>query len=328
MIVSTLNTIISVVMSVVCLVTFPLNLWKKADYTPVDPDNAKLVFATMSDIHLDGTKLRNMIFQLGLKDLEKSAYRPDALLLMGDNTDHGYPEQYEDLSDALSKYDVADRLHLMLGNHDTWTEDRGATLAQKYYKDYYKKITGCTVDEVYSSMEINGYHFITLGSEMNMTPAYISPEQLSWLESEMYKASLDKKPIFVLCHWPINQTHGLPDTFQDHLEDPMSGGLGEQSDLVDEILQKYDNVFYISGHAHNGFTNEQTSKTYGYSSVEKHGNITCVNCPSYQFFSTSKGVLINGTGYVFEVYDSEVIIRARSYIGGFWLNNYEYDIEL
>lgn len=327
MIASILNAIISIVMSVVCAFASPLNLWTKADLTPVDPGNVRVTFATMSDVHLDDTYLRKTILELGLKDFESSDYKPDALILMGDNTDHGFLEQYEYLADIFSKYDPAGRIHMMLGNHDTWTEDRGTILAHRYYKQYYKQITGYEVDEVYSSMVINGYHFITLSSEENMTPAYISQKQLDWLESELTTASRDGKPIFVLCHWPINQTHGLPDTFQDHIEDPKSGGLGEQSEQVDAILQKYDNVFYITGHIHSGVTNDLTAKLNGYSSIEKHGKVTCVNCPSFQFFS-ERGVLINGTGYVFEVYDDEVKIRVRSYIGGFWLNNYEYDISL
>lgn len=325
MIISILKVIISLVMSLVCAVTSPFALWTKSDYTPKDPDNVKLTFATMSDVHLDDTLLRKSMLMLGLDDLEKSSYRPDALILMGDNTDHGFLEQYEILEDAMSKYDVAGRVHLMLGNHDTWTEDKGSILAHRYYKEYYERITGNRIDKVYSSMVINGYHFITLSSEEDWTYAVISDEQLAWFANEMEAASKDGKPIFVMCHWPINQTHGLPLTFQDHIDDPMSGGLGPQSDKVNEIMQKYDNVFYISGHIHSGVTNDETAKRYGYSSIEKHGNVTCVNCPSYQFFS-ERGVLINGTGYVFEVYDDEVKIRVRSYIGGFWLNNYEYDI--
>ena len=182
MIVSILNTIISLVMSAVCVFASPLHLWTKADYTPRDPENVRVTFATMSDVHLDDTYIRKTILELGLKDLDKSQYKPDALIFMGDNTDHGYLEQYKAFADAVSKYDTAGRLHMMLGNHDTWTEDYGTILTQKYYKDFYKQITGYEVDEVYSSMVINGYHFITLSSEGDKTPAYISQQQLDWLE--------------------------------------------------------------------------------------------------------------------------------------------------
>lgn len=327
MIVSILNAIISIFMSAVCIVAAPFHLWAKADYTPVDSKKVKLTFATMSDVHLDDTYLRKTILELGLKDLDNSKYKPDALIFMGDNTDHGYLEQYKAFADAVSKYDVAKRIHMMLGNHDTWTEDTGTILAHRYYKHYYEKVTGNSIDNVYSSMTINGYHLITISSEADWTYAVISDEQIRWLENEMEIASKDGKPIFVMCHWPINQTHGLPVTFQDHIEDPMSGGLGEQSDRIKEILQKYKNVFYITGHIHNGVTNDRTASRYGYSSVEKLGGLTLVNCPSYQFF-TDRGVMINGTGFVFEVYENEVVIRLRSYIGGFWLNNYKFTIDV
>lgn len=314
-------------MSLICAVASPLHLWTKADYTPKDPGSVRLTFATMSDIHLDDTYLRKSMLMLGFDDLEKSNYRPDALVLMGDNTDHGFLEQYKALEDAVGRYDVADNIHMIMGNHDTWTEDKGFILAERYYKEYYEKITGNHIDKVYSSTVINGYHFITISSEEDWTYAVISDEQIAWFENEMELASKDGKPIFVLCHWPINQTHGLPVSFGEHIDDPMSGGLGQQSDKIASILQKYDNVFYITGHIHNGATNDKTSERYGYSSVEKLGGVTLVNCPSYQFF-TNKGVPINGTGFVFEVYDDVVYIRLRSYIGGFWFDNYEFPISV
>lgn len=327
MLVSILNVIISVVMSLVCSVTAPLHLWTNSDYTPLHPGKERLTFATMSDIHLDDSYLRKLMFELGLKDLDNSIPKPDLLCLLGDNTDHGYVSQYESLVESLSKYNVANDISLVLGNHDTWSEDIGATLSHKIYKDFYKKITGREIDEVYFSMTVKGYHFIHISSEEYFTHAVVSDEQIQWLDKELAKASEDKKPIFVMCHWPLNQTHGLPDTWDDGDVTPMSGGLGEQSDAIDAVLQKYDNVFYITGHIHSGLTNEFTGKLFKYNSVEKHGNITCVNLPSYQYFSL-KGVPVNGTGYVFEVYDDEVVIRARDYIGGFWLNNYEYRIDV
>ena len=327
MLVAFLKFIISVFMAVACTATAPFSLWTRSDYTPLDKENVKLTFATMSDIHLTDSSFRRMMLELGLADLNDSEYMLDALCLVGDNTDHGYIEQYENLKMAFSKYTPAKTINMVMGNHDTWTEDDGTKLAHEYYYKYNKEITGVDTDNVYFSRTINGYHIINICSEMDYTSAYISDEQLSWLDGELEKASRDNLPIFVFSHWPINNTHGLPGTWEIGVTEPMAGGLGLQSDAVDAILQKYQNVFYITGHVHSGFTNDFTGNIYKYNSVEKHGNITCVNLPCYMYFSY-KGVVVDGTGYVFEVYDNKVEIRARNYIAGCWLNKYNYTIEL
>ena len=38
--------------------------------------------------------------------------------------------------------------------------------------------------------------------------------------------------------------------------------------------------------------------------------------------------IANGTGFSFEVYDDEVVIRARSYSAGVWYTDYNTTIEL
>ena len=40
------------------------------------------------------------------------------------------------------------------------------------------------------------------------------------------------------------------------------------------------------------------------------------------------GTVANGTGFVFEVYDDEVILRGRSFSAGVWYTLYTYTIPL
>ena len=93
------------------------------------------------------------------------------------------------------------------------------------------------------------------------------------------------------------------------------------------VIMGYKNIFYISGHIHNSVTNAQTSLLHGYESVETYGNITSVNLPAYSF-TKNRTELQKGLGFVFEVYDEEVVIRARSYSAGVWYTDYNYTIEL
>ena len=166
-----------------------------------------------------------------------------------------------------------------------------------------------------------------MSSEDDGTDAYVSDEQIAWLDVTMAEAAKDGLPIFVVFHQPINESHGLPVTWGDDEPEPMDGGIGEQSEKVEAVLQKYENVIYISGHLHLGMGDEYTSKIWDYKSVETHGNITSVNLPCYMYFNPM-GQIVSGTGFVFEVYDDYILIRGRSYSSNVWYTAYEYTINL
>ena len=155
----------------------------------------------------------------------------------------------------------------------------------------------------------------------------MSDAQLEWLSAEMEKASEDGLPIFVVSHWPINESHGLPETWGDDEPEIDDGGIGDQSARVEEILKSYENVFMISGHIHSGFAKESQKNVYGYVSVESDGSFHSINLPQYMYM-TLRGRIANGTGFNFEVYEDEVIIRGRSYSAGVWYSDYNRTIEL
>ncbi|HBL41064.1 MAG TPA: hypothetical protein DDY98_05650, partial [Ruminococcaceae bacterium] len=193
---------------------------------------------------------------------------------------------------------------------------------------YNERITGTKAEHAYYSTVINGYHFICLASEYDHVDAYISDEQLRWFDAEMSSAAKDGLPIFVCCHWPINQTHGLPDTWGFEKDyPPEKGGLGTQSEQVWNILKQYRNVFYITGHIHSGFTNEFDAKIYKYHSIETVDSVHLVNLPSYSNM-TVRGRIAFGTGYQMEVYSDKVLFRARSFSAGCWYTLYDYEIAL
>ncbi len=293
---------------------------------PVKED-CRLNFAAISDIHMTEETARRDMLAFGLQDMENSQHTLDALVCSGDLTDHGEKQEWEMLVDAFSGYTPAENIILSQGNHDTWTEDDGYALAKDYFIEYSEKITGRAIEHEYYSTKINGYTFIVLASEQDRTAAYMSPEQLDWLAAEMEKAAEDDLPVFVVSHWPVNESHGLPETWGDDEPEIDDGGIGDQSAQVEQILKSYENVFLISGHIHNGLTNESQENVYGYVSVESDGSFHSVNLPSYMYM-TIRGRIANGTGLNFEVYDDEVIIRARSYSAGVWYTDYNYTIEL
>ncbi len=298
-----------------------------ASTQPLDPENCKLNFAGISDIHMTDEVLRSFMLEFGLDDMQNSNHQLDAVVAAGDLTDGGEKPEWEMLAKTFAKYNPAKEIILAQGNHDTWTEDEGYDLARDYFIDYAGEIMGRNIEHEYYSTKINGYTFIVLASEDDRTSMWMSDAQLEWLADEMEKASKDNLPVFVVSHWPLNQTHGLPVTWGDDEPEPDDGGIGDQSAEVEAILKKYDNVFMISGHIHNGFSNSRQEDLTGYISIESDGSFHSVNLPSYMYM-TIRGRIANGTGYQFEVYDDRVEIRARSYSAGVWYTDYNRTVPL
>lgn len=325
--ISAIKTFLSILMSILNLISFPIFGNFTAATEPLDPENCKLNFAAISDIHMTDGELRSFMLGFGLHDMENSKQPLDLLVCAGDLTDHGYADEWSMLEKSFAKYSPAKEIILAQGNHDTWTEDEGYDLARDLFIEYNEKITGRKTEHEYYSTKVNGYTFIVLASETDRTAAYISDAQLAWLAAEMEAASKDNQPIFVVCHWPLNQTHGLPETWGDDDMEPDDGGIGDQSAAVEEILKKYNNVFMITGHIHSGFSKESQEKINGYVSVESDGSFHSINLPSYMYM-TIRGRIANGTGYQLEVYDDRVEIRARSYSAGVWYTDYNTSIPI
>ncbi len=326
--IAALKTFLSVLMSVLCFCTSLIFGDFSAGYEPLKGD-CKMQFAVISDIHMTDETARRDILELGLYDMENAGNKLDALILSGDMTDHARSEEYSLLAEAFSKYNPAKNILMAIGNHDTWNNetdnDNRFPESERLFFEYSKKISGRELNKVYYSTVINGYKFIVMSSEGDNTAALITDEQLAWLDCELKNATEEGMPAFVISHWPLDNTHGLPGSWGEDAEDGTFKD--NRSDDVKAILDKYKNVFLISGHIHNGLANEVEIKDYKFSTVESYDTICSVNLPSYMYVG-SRGTVANGTGLVFEVYDDEVIIRARSFSAGVWYTNYVYNIEL
>lgn len=291
-------------------------------------DGCNASIAVISDMHLKDNFIRQGMLELGLADMANAEDRLDAVAFCGDITDHGYIEMWDCFAEATSKYDLAEQLILVEGNHDTWGPDRdNLDTVKQTFIDYNKKVADRDVTEMYYTTNVNGYPVIVLGSEDDGTNAYISQTQIDWFAAEMEKASQTGLPIFVFCHQPFNKTHGLPKTWEMEKDpDWDDGGIGEQSDLVKNVVKKYDNVFFISGHLHAGFETEDRDL---YSSVEKHDGYTLINVPCFMYPDVIRGSHItNGTGYVIEIYDDQVLLRARNFATGTWCTKFDVSVDL
>ena len=283
---------------------------------PKDADNVKLVFAAFGDTQISNYMFdRYKVFGAAMEDLHASE-RMDAVIVAGDVAENGLAEEYQLVYDGLKGLENC-RYIMSAGNHD---------IRLRSYKQVVSRFTEFSnalnnnvdpVDSLHFSERVNGYKFIVIGSDKaTFEEAYISDAQLEWLDSEI--AAENGKPTFVICHQPLKLTHDLPNTWGNGTN-LNAGSVGDQSDEIKEILTKYDNVIFITGHLHTGFGDAS------YETIEK---LHIVNVPALSIDNKDGKQNGSGLGYIVEVYDDEIIFRARNLETGEWLTAYDEVIKL
>ncbi len=297
--------------------------------TDIKQDQVLLSAAAISDTHIKSSFIRTGILDLGMRDISQTV-KPDLLMVTGDCTDNGNAEYWEAFAKSVGKADVAHKL-VTFGNHDAWTSydtphDYGEAFDN--YVKYGAQIMGREIDSVYFTYEINGYHFIVLGSDDTSTAATVSDEQLAWTESALAEAAADSagKPIFVILHQPMNFTHAVGDN--EH----SSGINGDASEKLQAIMDRYENIFFISGHQHYGLSGEKQPNLMieGFETVEKVGeHITSINLPSYEYGSYFTGGEPHiGQGVMIYVFADSVRLVGRNFALGSWLPDFDVTVPL
>lgn len=322
---SVLSRIVAILVSVIFTASGIVSPALSQQVRPKNENALRLSFATLSDIHLtdEGVARQTMLSQ-GFRDLDGKV---DAIVAVGDMTDHGERTQYQKFYDCVKKSIKASKFIPVVGNHDTWTEKTRAKTPTAEFLRAYNNYSRKKLKTPYFTQKVNGYTFITLSSERDSTSAYISNTQIKWLDKELKKATAKKQPVFVFCHWPINGVCG-----QMEIDPDMA--MGKQSSKVKKVLEKYKNVFYFCGHVHAGLRGEVSNKLFGNQSVETINGVHYINLPSYMYLnyepwkSNNGGNLLSGCGYIAEVYKNEVVLRARNYALGFYMPVYEKTIKL
>lgn len=285
-------------------------------------DKIKLCATIVSDTHIDEnhpTKIIPMyILMKALKGAKKA--NSDAFITVGDTTSRGSRTNWDMTRSCFRRIpDAAKKIILTIGNHDGWN-DNGFDDAIKEYYSAYEDICHRKINTTYFSEILNGYYFICIGTDSDSgCEAEISDKQMTWFRNEMEKAGATNRPVFVFCHQSLNQRHGLPRTWDRH-EDPnrplTDGGIGDRSDEVADIIKKYKNVFYFSGHSHMGLCGEDMKASEGYSTFEEEDGVTLINLPSLSCGNHHGQLQGLGIGLQLEVYEDKVILRPKNYISG------------
>ena len=247
----------------------------------------------------------------------------DGVIVAGDLTNTGAEPEMASAYSVFSSY-TGSNLITANGNHDYGRGTKAGSMRPVAIK-YRNEFMGLDTEKDYYSTEINGYKVVVMGSEGNKpNSASISDEQLAFVESEVQEGSKGGQPVFVVCHWPMRNTHG------ERISWPIIPGGALDSSTTNKlknILSRFDNVIYISGHLHAGLNGRLSRRIFGACCVEQHNGITCINVPGLGK-GNHFGLTAKGTGMRLTVYRDKAVIEGRSFYSGEWFDNYVYEVSL
>lgn len=266
------------------------------------------------------------------RDLSNSQIVLDAFVMAGDIAENGlqaeFDRVYEDIKDIPCNNFIA-----AAGNHDIRLRDY-----EEAKNNVLSFMNSLNAEENHKTelayeYDVNGYKFLVVASDTaEFEKAYISDAQLQWLNLALKEYTKNGDPVFVVTHYPLAESHGLPNTWGSSNSTPteglpeyerrdnydFTGSIGEQSNEIYDIISQYKNVFFITGHLHTGFG------YYTYQTINAENNVQGINVPSVSI-DNKDGVYNNpATGLYVEVTDSQVIFYARDFAAGRFLTTEDF----
>ncbi len=293
-------------------------------------DDCLLNMSMISDIHIEANyPFRSGFVKQGFNRMNRAKSPVDGVIICGDLTNYADEPSLARVYELVRDYAPGQPI-VVAGNHDIGhagdrdvtdiTREEALANVVKYHNEFY----GDDCESNYYSLDVNGYKFIVIGDEVidggHWDGISMSQEQLDFLDSELAEGTAQGMPTFVCCHWPIDGING-----EDIIWD--GSGIEEDEYPVKEILEKYDNVIYISGHMHGGMRSNYVGEKYDMPWVEQVNGVTYVSLPTYGIINWY-GITWSGIGAQMEVYSDKIIFRGINYLTGYWYANSEYTVEL
>ena len=243
-------------------------------------------------------------------DLANAEGTFDALVVAGDIAENGKGAEYQLVLNYLAAADNVENHIMAVGNHDVRLRaycqifDTFNEFCNSANDNFAANAKFYAEEKLSYSYEVNGYTFIVLNTDKPVfEESYFSDACLAWFDAELAKATADGKPVFVVLHQPLKETHQVWQAWNS--PDNNAGTVGDQSDALQATMNKYNNVFLITGHLHMGFSKEW--------SIHEIGNFTGVNLPGIGPKNADGEYNESGTGYIMEVYEDRVEFIARNF---------------
>ncbi|WP_018352713.1 metallophosphoesterase [Longispora albida] len=177
-----------------------------------------LIFAHISDTHLDGGERAAARTRAVTGYLAHLAAPIDAVLVTGDIADHGLAEEYKEAREALElPYPVM----ILPGNHDNREE----------FQNWFGPVNVVR--------EVDGARFLLCDSTIpGRDDGYLPDETLAWIDAEL---AASDAPSFVCFHHPPVMLHNtLVDSLRQTGEERLSAVLAKHAHLT----------AVLCGHAH------------------------------------------------------------------------------
>lgn len=250
-------------------------------------------------------------FNLALKDIKALDPESDGIFIVGDNTNNGKPEEYDEMLRIISENrDGLPNLYYAIGNHDFYTY--GGNWQASI--DLFKEKTG--MENHYYEKIIKDMRFIVLGSDTPTHNASLSDQQFQWLEERLREETSFRQPVFVFLH------QSLYNTVSGSL--PGQGWHGiDQDKRLRDVFRRYPQTVFFTGHSH--WELDSQSPMYPGNGVMA----TCFNTASCGYLWTDAQELkIGSQGYYVEVYEDAVLVRGRDYLNGKWVSGAQFVINL
>ncbi len=260
-------------------------------YTAERPDELKLSFSVVSDVHVESNNPDAFeAFRQVLRGIDANESSNTAIFL-GDNTMNGQLIENSFLFGGLSTLKSTENVYMVLGNHDVGNGEGDYDELLTRFINYNNAFLKNKLDKPYYYKVVDGYYMIFLATEKHtVNTMYMSDEQLSWLEGVLNEADEGGNPIFVFTHHPL---YAVDEAASDRLY---------------ALLEGHEELYYFHGHVH-------SYAKYMY------GSIPCINLPRV----TEVVDYDPGVGAVVEIYEDEVLIRTRNFVTGEWLETITFE---
>jgi len=268
-------------------------------------NNAELTFSVLGDVHGNTGKLRKAII-----DMHNINGKMDAMILNGDNVDQATQIQYDGLKSTLDKNKklLPGIIIKNIGNHEylDYRKSPNTAQAEAHFRKLYYGFSG--EKSVYHDKWINGYHFISLGSEsgnvkgLGPVKATLSNDQLKWLGTKLGEKYEKGKPIFVFLH--------------QHLDTSIKGWVGvvQRKELID-ILSKYPEVILFTSHTHVLLSIDNVKLNQPFTTVHTGAVSYGILPEGYKV----KRLYDESQGLYIEVKGNKTVIKGRDFAKGTWV---------
>ena len=268
-----------------------------AEYEAKNPDELVTSFVVASDIHVETNQPKSYQNLNDVLDGIKAGKNIKSVVYTGDNVMNGQLLEDFFFYSAIRAKMPAENNLVVAGNHDLGNGEGDLPQLLKNYIAINKLVLGNDVGKGYYYQVIDGCYMIVLISEDPTSEDFMmGTEQYNWIEGVLKEANEADAPVIVFNHFPLRY---------------LDNGSEIHYSQLSKLFIDYGVELYIHGHIHNHM---------GTDNFYIDNGVNAINLPRI----TETKEYDAGDGIVVEVYENEILVRARDFISGEWIEGLEY----